>query len=239
MTGAAAPAAAFLDDAKAHPKKLLIDGDWVEARNANTLEVYDPALGEVIAYVAAGDSEDVDLAVKAARRAFEDSAWSRMTPSQRGRVIHRIGDVLLENAEEMAVIESMDNGKPLAVARAADVELAADMFHYMAGFATKIYGQTFQISVPYTPGAQYQAFTLKEPIGVVGQIIPWNFPLLMAAWKLAPALATGCTIVLKPAEQTPLSALRLAELMQEAGLPNGVVNVITGFGETAGASIAA
>ena len=228
-------AAQFLEQ----PKRMLIDGNWVEARDGSTFEVYDPALGEVIAHVPAGDADDVELAVAAARRAFEDSDWSRMTASDRGRIIWRIGDVILEHADELAEIESLDNGKPLGIARAADVELAADLFHYMAGFATKIHGQTFPISVPYAPGAQFHAYTLKEPIGVVGQIIPWNFPLLMAAWKLGPALATGCTVVLKPAEQTPLSAIRLGELMQKAGLPDGVVNVVTGLGETAGAALAA
>jgi phenylacetaldehyde dehydrogenase len=231
---AASPATRFLEQ----PKRMLIDGEWVEARDGRTLEVYDPALGEVIDHVPAGDAEDVDLAVAAARRAFEDSEWSRLTASERGQMIWRIGDLILQHADELAEIESTDNGKPLAIARAADVPLAADLFHYMAGFATKIHGQTFPVSVPYAPGAQFHAYTLKEPVGVVGQIIPWNFPLLMAAWKIGPALATGCTVVLKPAEQTPLSALRLAELMQEAGLPNGVINVITGFGETAGAALA-
>ena len=234
-TEAPSPAARFLEQ----PKRMLIDGDWVNARDGQTLEVYDPALGEIINHVPAGDAEDVDLAVIAARRAFEDSEWSRLTASERGRLIWRIGDLILEHADELAAIESTDNGKPVAVARAADVPLAADLFHYMAGFATKIHGQTFPISVPYAPGAQFHAYTLKEPIGVVGQVIPWNFPLLMAAWKLGPALATGCTVVLKPAEQTPLSALRLAELMLEAGLPRGVVNVVTGLGETAGAAVAA
>jgi phenylacetaldehyde dehydrogenase len=234
-TEATSAATGFLEQ----PKRMLIDGAWVEARHGRTLEVYDPALGEIIDHVPAGDAEDVDLAVAAARRAFEDSDWSRLTASERGRLIWKIGDLILEHADELAEIESLDNGKPVGVARAADVPLAADLFHYMAGFATKMHGQTFPISVPYTPGAQYHAYTLKEPIGVVGQIIPWNFPLLMAAWKLGPALATGCAIVLKPAEQTPLSALRLAALMQEAGLPDGVVNVITGFGETAGAAVAA
>jgi phenylacetaldehyde dehydrogenase len=234
-TEAASPAARFMEQTK----RMLIDGEWVEARHGRTLEVYDPALGEVIDHVPAGDAEDIDLAVTAARRAFEDSEWSRLSASERGRLIWRIGDLILENADELAMIESIDNGKPLAVARAADVPLAADLFHYMAGFATKIHGQTFPVSVPYAPGAQFHAYTLKEPIGVVGQIIPWNFPLLMAAWKLGPALATGCTVVLKPAEQTPLSALRLAELMLEAELPSGVINVVTGFGETAGAAVAA
>ena len=218
--------------------RLLLDGQWIDPRSGKTFEVFDPATGDVIAYVAAGDAEDVNLAVEAARRAFEGSAWSRLTASDRGRMVWRIGDLILEYADELAAIESLDNGKPVRVAREADVELAADVFHYMAGFATKIAGHTLDISVPYMPGARFHAYTMKGPIGVVGQIIPWNFPLLMAAWHLAPALACGCTVVLKPAEQTPLSALRLAELMQEAGLPDGVVNVITGFGETAGAAVA-
>ncbi len=232
---AASPAARFLEQ----PKLMLIDGQWVHARHARTLEVYDPALGEVIDHVPAGDAEDVDAAVAAARRAFENSDWSRATAAERGRIIWRIGEEIMEHADELAEIESLDNGKPVGVARVADVPLAAELFQHMAGFATKVHGATFPISVPHAPGAQFHAYTLKEPVGVVGQIIPWNFPLLMAAWKLGPALATGCTIVLKPAEQTPLSALRLGELMQEAGLPDGVVNIVTGFGETAGAALAA
>jgi phenylacetaldehyde dehydrogenase len=162
-----------------------------------------------------------------------------MTTSERGRIIWRIGDLILEHLDELAQLESLDNGKPFAVARAADVPLAADLFHYMAGWATKIEGNTLSLSVPYMPGANFHSYTLREPVGVVGQIIPWNFPLLMAAWKLGPALATGNCVVLKPAEQTPLTALRLAGLMAEAGLPEGVVNVVTGFGETAGAALAA
>ncbi|HEY2951806.1 MAG TPA: aldehyde dehydrogenase family protein, partial [Verrucomicrobiae bacterium] len=151
----------------------------------------------------------------------------------------KIGDLILENADELAELESLDNGKPRAVARVADIPLAADLFHYMAGWTTKILGHTFPISVPYAPGARFHAFTLREPVGVIGQIIPWNFPLLMAAWKLGPALAAGNTVVLKPAEQTPLTALRLGELLSESGLPDGVVNIVTGFGETAGAALAA
>jgi phenylacetaldehyde dehydrogenase len=162
-----------------------------------------------------------------------------MTPSDRGRLIWRIGDLILEHADELAQLESMDNGKPYTVARAADIPLAADLFHYMAGWATKIEGNTINISVPTAPGANFHSYTLREPVGVVGQIIPWNFPLLMAAWKLGPALTTGNCVILKPAEQTPLSALRLAELIQEAGVPDGVVNVVPGYGETAGARLAA
>ncbi|HTZ23914.1 MAG TPA: aldehyde dehydrogenase family protein, partial [Streptosporangiaceae bacterium] len=149
------------------------------------------------------------------------------------------GDLILEHTDELAQLESLDNGKPFVVAQAADVPLAADLFHYMAGWATKIEGNSIDISVPYMPGANFHAYTRREAIGVVGQIIPWNFPLLMAAWKLGPALAVGCTVVLKPAEQTPLTALRLAELIAEAGVPDGVVNVVPGYGETAGAALAA
>src|ERR1700733_10870831 len=161
------------------------------------------------------------------------------TPSERRRIIWKIGDLILENAEELAQLESLDNGKPYAVALGADVPLAADLFHYMAGWATKIEGNSINISVPYMPGANFHSYTLREPVGVVGQIIPWNFPLLMAAWKLGPALTTGNTVVLKPAEQTSLTAIRLASLIAEAGVPDGVVNVVTGYGETAGAALAA
>src|SRR6266508_931789 len=219
--------------------QLFIDGQWVDPAWGETFKTPNPATGESLATVAAGGPEDIDRAVRAARAAFEGGPWSRMTPSQRGRIVWRIGDLILEHLEELAQIESLDNGKPVAVARAADVPLSADMFHYMAGWATKLEGDTISLSVPYTPGAEYHTYTLREPVGVVGQIIPWNFPLLMAAWKLAPALATGNCIVLKPAEQTPLSALLLARLIQEAGVPDGVVNVVTGFGETAGAPLAA
>ena len=222
-----------------HKRKLLIDGKWVDAASGKTFEVYNPADGEVIAHAAEGDKEDIDRAVKAARRAFDTGPWRSMTPSERGRIIWKIGDLLLQHLEEFAQLESLDNGKPITVARAADVPLAADLFHYMAGWATKIEGSVIPLSVPYTPGQSYHAYTRREPIGVVGQIIPWNFPLLMAAWKLGPALATGCTVVLKPAEETPLTALRLGELMLEAGVPPGVVNIITGFGETAGAALSA
>jgi phenylacetaldehyde dehydrogenase len=221
------------------PRKMLIDGKWVNAASGKTFPTYNPATGEVLAQVAEGDRADIDAAVKAARKAFDSGPWSRLTSSERGRLVWKLADLLEEHLEEFATLETLDNGKPLAVARAADVPLAVDMFRYMAGWATKLEGTTIPISVPYTPGAQYLAYTLREPVGVVGQIIPWNFPLLMAAWKLAPALASGCTVVLKPAEQTPLSALRLGELIVEAGFPDGVVNIVPGYGETAGAALAA
>ncbi len=220
------------------PRKMLINGKWVDAVSGKTFPTYDPSTGEVLAQVAEGDREDINLAVKAARQAFE-GPWRKMTPSDRGRLIWKLGDLIDAHVEEFAYLDSLDNGKPLTVARAADVPLAAELFRYMAGWATKLEGNTIPLSVPYTPKAKYLSYTLREPVGVVGQIIPWNFPLLMAAWKLGPALTTGCTVILKPAEQTPLSALRLGELIVEAGFPEGVVNIVPGYGETAGAALAA
>jgi len=223
------------------PKKCLIAGKWVEASSGKGFSVYNPATGAVIDMASEGDKTDIDAAVKAARKVFDDPKhkWNTMTPSERGRLIWKIGDLILENLDELAELESLDNGKPVSVAKAADVPLAADLFHYMAGWVTKIEGNTIPISVPYAPGAKFHAFTTREPVGVIGQIIPWNFPLLMAAWKLGPALATGNCVVLKPAQQTPLTALRLGEIIQEAGMPDGVVNIVTGMGETAGAALAA
>jgi phenylacetaldehyde dehydrogenase len=218
--------------------QILIDGKWSDAASGKTFDTYNPATGEVLARVAEGSREDIDRAVKAARKAF-DGPWSRMTASERGKLIWKLADLLEQHLEEFATLETLDNGKPLTISRVADVPLAIDMFRYMAGWATKIEGATIPISVPYAPGAKFLAYTKREPVGVVGQIIPWNFPLLMAAWKLGPALATGNTVVLKPAEQTPLTAIRLGELITEAGFPDGVVNVVPGFGETAGAALAA
>jgi phenylacetaldehyde dehydrogenase len=220
------------------PRQLFINGQFVDAASGRTFETPNPATGETLAHAAEGDAEDVNRAVAAARAAF-NGPWSRMTPSERGKIIWKIGDLLLEHVEEFAQLESLDNGKPYVIAKAADVPLAADLFHYMAGWATKIEGNTINISVPYMPGANFHSYTLREPLGVVGQIIPWNFPLLMAAWKLGPALTTGNCVVLKPAEQTPLTALLLAQILAEAGVPDGVVNVVPGFGETAGAALAA
>jgi phenylacetaldehyde dehydrogenase len=214
---------------------MLIDGKLVSAASGKTFPVYNPATGTLIANVPEGDKADVDLAVAAARRAFDDGRWAKVTPSEKGRMLWKMGDLIEKHLEELAELESIDNGKPYAVARVADLPLAVDMFRYMAGWATKITGSTLNLSLP----GEYHSYTMREPVGVVGQIIPWNFPLLMAAWKLAPALAAGCTIVLKAAEQTPMSALKLAELIQEAGFPPGVVNILTGFGETAGAALAA
>jgi phenylacetaldehyde dehydrogenase len=215
------------------PKQLFIDGAFVDAKSGKTFPVFNPATGDVLAQIAEGDKADIDLAVAAARRAFEGGPWRSLSPSQRARLIYKLADKLEERLEDFALLESLDNGKPLAVARAADVPMSVDNLRYMAGWATKILGDSIPI-----PG-EFHAYTRREPIGVVGQIIPWNFPLLMAAWKLGPALAAGCTIVLKPAEQTPLTALLLAEIAAEVGFPAGVLNVVPGYGETAGAALSA
>src|SRR5271170_4791507 len=218
-------------------QKMLINGKWVEAASGKTFPTYNPATGEVLSNVAEGDREDIDRAVKAARAAFDTGKWSKISPSERGRMMWRLADLIEKNAEEFAQLESLDNGKPLTIARVADLPLAIDHFRYYAGWSTKIEGNTIPMS--FARQGSYHAYTVREPVGVVGQIIPWNFPLLMAAWKLGPALATGCCVVLKPAEQTPLTALRLGELIQEAGFPDGVVNIVSGYGETAGAALAA
>jgi phenylacetaldehyde dehydrogenase len=225
-----------VQDFLSRPRKLLIGGQWVGARSGKTFETYNPATGEVLAQVAEGDRDEIDQAVAAARKAFETGAWPKMAPAERGRLLWKLADLIEQNLDELAELETLDNGKPLLFARMLDVPSAAGFFRYMAGWATKVEGNTIPMS-----GSQgkYFAYTLREPVGVVGQIIPWNFPLVMASWKLAPALAVGCTCVLKPAEQTPLTALRLGELIQEAGFPDGVVNIVPGFGETAGAALAA
>jgi phenylacetaldehyde dehydrogenase len=214
-------------------RKLLIGGKWVDAQSGKTFPVYNPADGQVIARVAEGDKADVDLAVKSARAAFESGPWPKMAPNARAKLLWKLADALEANADEFALIETLDNGKPLKMSRLVDVAGSADRIRYYAGWATKLSGQTVDLSIP----GQWHAFTLREPIGVAGLIVPWNFPLMMAANKMAPALAAGCTVILKPAEQTPLTALRLGELMLEVGFPEGVVNIITGFGETAGAAI--
>lgn len=226
-----ADAAKFLG--KKH--KMLIGGQWVDALSGETFAVEDPATEEVIAHVPAADKADIDRAVAAARRAFETGPWSRISPAARQRLIWVLGDLIERHADELAELEALDNGKPVTCARRDDVGGTVEMFRYMAGWATKLNGE----QIPVSSAGNWHAYSLREPVGVVGQIIPWNFPLVMAAWKLAPALAAGCTIVLKPAEQTPLTALRLGELIMEAGFPDGVVNVVTGFGETAGAALAA
>jgi len=220
----------------AKTRQMLINGKWVDAASGKTFPSYNPATGDILAKVAEGDAEDINRAVAAARAAFETGPWRKLTPSERGRLIWKLADLIEKHGEEFSQLESLDNGKPVTVARVADIPLTVDMFRYMAGWATKIEGNTIPLSLQ---GDKFLAYTLREPVGVVGQIIPWNFPLLMAAWKLAPALATGCCVVLKPAEQTPLTALLLGELVQEAGIPDGVVNVVPGYGETAGAALSA
>lgn len=216
------------------PVKMLIGGQWVESASGKVFETYNPSTGDVLARVAEGESEDINRAVAAARKAFESGPWPKMTPSQRGRLLWKLADLIEKNAEELAQLETLDNGKPIRYSRSVDVPMTSDHFRYFAGWATKLEGDTIPVSIP-----NMFTYTLREPLGVVGQIIPWNFPLQMASWKLAPALACGNTVVLKPAEQTPLTALRLGELMLEAGFPEGVVNIVPGFGETAGAALAA
>jgi phenylacetaldehyde dehydrogenase len=217
--------------------RMLIGGQWVDAAGGQTLTVVNPASEAVIATVAAGQQSDVDAAVAAARKAFDSGPWSRARPAERERLLLRLADLMEQNARTLAEIESLDNGKSAAIAQAVDVGLSISYLRYMAGWATKIEGSTVDVSVPFMPQAEFVNYTRREPVGVVAAIVAWNFPLLLACWKLGPALATGCTVVLKPAEQTPLSALFLGELIQEAGYPDGVVNVVTGDGIDAGAPL--
>lgn len=219
-------------DFLARPKQLLIDGKWVNAESGKTFEVFNPATEEVIAKVQEGGKADVDKAVKAARKAFETGPWRTMSTAQRQRLLMKLADAIEEHADELAQIETLDNGKPINESRYVDVVQTVETFRYYAGWATKLEGETINAN------SNFFTYTLREPVGVVGQIIPWNFPMLMAAWKLGPALACGNTVVLKPAEQTPLSALRIGELAMEVGFPAGVINIITGFGpDSAGSAI--
>jgi acyl-CoA reductase-like NAD-dependent aldehyde dehydrogenase len=215
------------------PRPLWIDGKWEASKSGRTLESRDPSTGEVFASFAEGDAEDIDLAVASGRRAF-DSGWPEMPPNERGRLLNRIADLIEENAEEFAQLDSLDGGKPVNLAHQVDVPISVSHFRYCAGWADKITGETVPVSLP-----GHLNYTVREPVGVVGQIIPWNFPLMFASTHLAPALAAGCCIVLKPAELTSLSALRMGEILQEAGLPDGVVNIVPGLGKTAGAALAA
>ena len=217
---------------KVKQTKMLIDGKWVDSASGKTFETINPATGEVIARVAEGDKADIDKAVKAARKAFDKGPWRKMNARERGRLMYKLADLIEQNLEELAALETLDNGKPITDSRTADLPLVIDCYRYYAGWADKIEGKTIPVNGPFF------CYTRHEPVGVVGQIIPWNFPLLMQAWKWGPALATGCTVVLKPAEQTPLSALRVGELALEAGFPAGVINIVPGYGETAGAAIA-
>ncbi len=219
------------------PARLLIGGEWVPSASNERIPVIDPATGAEVASIADASRADVDKAVAAAREAFERGPWATMLPAQREALIWRLADLIDKHADELAELESIDNGKTKQMAGIVDVPGARNYFRYMAGWATKIEGSTFDVSVGGLKGGRINAYTRREPVGVVAQIIPWNFPLVMAAWKLGPALAAGCTCILKPAEQTPLTALRLGDLIIEAGFPPGVVNILTGYGETVGAAL--
>lgn len=216
---------------KVRQTKLLIDGKWKNSVSGKTFATVNPATEEVIANVAEGDAADIDLAAKAARKAFESGPWSKMDARDRGRLMNKLADLMEANLEELAALETLDNGKPIRDSRAADLPLAIDCLRYYAGWADKLTGDTIPIR------GNYFCYTRREAMGVAGQIIPWNFPILMTAWKWGPALAAGCTIIMKPAEQTPLTCLRLGELALEAGIPAGVINIVPGYGPTAGAAL--
>ncbi len=211
--------------------KLFIGGKWVEAASGKTFPTVNPATGETITTIAEGDERDADAAVQAARKAFESGPWAEMSASDRGKLLWKVGDLIDKYNEELGTLETLDNGKPIFESRQVDMPMVAEVFRYYAGWATKIHGETVPVRGPFLN------YTLREPLGVVAAIVPWNFPLLLASWKVAPALAAGNTIVLKPASWTPLTALRFAEICQEAGLPDGVVNVITGPGAVLGKAL--
>lgn len=220
-------------------KQLLIDNSWMDARSGETFATINPATGEPLAEIAAGAAPDVELAVAAARRAFESGAWPAMTPAQRSRLLMRMAELIEANIDELSELETLDQGKPVWVGRYAEIPGAVEQFRYFAGQSMRIEGSTIAPSITYQPpGKQLFAYTLKQPIGVVAAIVPWNSPIVLTAMKIAPALATGCTMVLKPAEDTSLTALRLGELMLEAGFPPGVFNIVTGTGASAGAALA-
>ena len=225
---ATATAKAQFAPPKVRQTKMLIGGKWRDAVSGKTFATYNPATEEKIADVAEGDAADIDLAARAARKAFESGPWRKMDARDRGRLLNRLADLVEQNLDELAALETLDNGKPISDSRGADLPLVIDCLRYYAGWCDKIVGQTIPVR------GNYFCYTRREAMGVAGQIIPWNFPLLMVAWKWGPALAAGCSIVMKPAEQTPLSCLRIAELAQEAGIPDGVINVVPGYGETAG-----
>jgi len=211
----------------------FIDGQWTDTVAGARRDVLDPATGKVISTMADGDAQDIDRAVKAARKAFDDGRWTGLKPNERSKILWRIAELIDQHAVELAELEVLDEGSPWGVVKNFYVSLAADHFRYFAGWANKIGGETLSVNM----GGEWHAYTVREPVGVVGQILPWNVPLLMAAWKLAPALAAGCTVIVKPAEDTPLTALRLAELCKEAGIPDGVVSVVTGDGKAGGALV--
>ncbi len=228
VTSSQTEVAAFL----ARCGKLLIDGKETAAVSGKVFDVVNPATEEVIARVAHGDRQDVDRAVKAARAAFDTGPWSRMKPAERSRLIYKLGEEIERHADELALLETLDNGKPLAVSRSWEIPAAAEKLRYYAGWATKLSGEAPVVSL----AGDWHSYTIREPVGVAGLIVPWNFPLTMAVSKIAPALAAGCTVVLKPAEHTPLTALRLGELATQIGFPPGVINIITGYGD-AGAAL--
>src|SRR5688572_6418318 len=231
-----AAAALFLRSAK---RRMLIGADWVEAASGRTLDAINPATGELLATIPEGGKEDADRAVRAARAAFE-GPWREILPAGRAKLLWRLAELIDANIEELPELETLDQGKPIWVGRYAEIPGSAEQFRYFAGQAQRIEGQTIPTSIGYQPpGKKIFAYTVKEPVGVVAAIIPWNSPLIMAAMKLAPALAAGCTVVLKPAEDTSLTALRLGELILEAGFPPGVVNIVTGYGEAIGEALAA
>ncbi len=212
------------------PQQLLIGGQWQAAVSGQTLDVLDPATGDVFAQAAAGGAADIDQAVKAARKAFEEGPWRKTPPTERARLLWKLSDAIEANASELALLETLDNGMPLWLAQMWNVPKAVECLRYYAGWPMRLTGETLPVS---TPG-EYHTYTQREPVGVVGQIVAWNMPFGMAVGKIAPALAAGCTVILKPAEQTPLSAIRLGQLIQEVGFPEGVVNIVTGTGESAG-----
>jgi acyl-CoA reductase-like NAD-dependent aldehyde dehydrogenase len=217
--------------APVRPGKLIINGQGVDAASGKTFTTVNPATEEPICAVAEAGPEDVDRAVRAARAAFESGPWSKLRPADRQRVLWKLGDLILDHADELARLETLDNGKPIFESRQIDVPMVANCFHYFAGWATKLAGET----LPVHPA--FFTFTLREPLGVIGAIIPWNFPMIMVGWKAAPALAAGNCVVLKPAELTPLTAIRIGELALEAGLPPGVLNVLPGKGTVAGEAL--
>ncbi|WP_069865221.1 aldehyde dehydrogenase family protein [Pseudomonas citronellolis] len=217
--------------------KMLIGADWTGAADGALMDLRNPATGEVLCQVPSASATDVDRAVRAARQAFDDSPWSRMRPRERQNLLWKLADLMERDADLLAELECLNNGKSAAVARVMDVQLGIDFLRYMAGWATKIEGSSVEVSMPLMPNDDFHGFIRREAVGVVGAIVAWNFPLLLACWKLGPALATGCSVVLKPADETPLSALKLAELALEAGYPAGVFNVVTGTGVNAGAAL--
>jgi acyl-CoA reductase-like NAD-dependent aldehyde dehydrogenase len=213
------------------PGKLIINGEAVDAQSGRTFETRNPATEESITLVAEAGAEDVDRAVRAARAAFDSGPWRKMRPAERARLLWRLGDLILEHADEIARLETLDNGKPIFESRQIDIHMVAGCFHYFSGWVTKLTGDTTSVN------PNVFTYTLREPVGVVGAIIPWNFPMIMVGWKAAPALAAGNTVVLKPAAETPLSAIRIGELAIEAGLPPGVFNVVPGRGSVAGEAL--